>query len=345
MIRTNWIPAFAGMTKGTMKKILAGLFGLTLAILLAPSAHAMTISPPNYDYTSVNRGDVIMDVIKVYNDNKDASITLYPFLQNFTFKAGDEEGGTPVFYDPQTDPYGTAMAKWIKVDTKPLVIAPGARAMVPFSINIPADASPGGHFGTVVFATQPPDDPGVVTIGSQVGVLIMMRVNGDIKEAGSITEFGFAKPKPWYNYLPVDFFVRFENSGNVHLRPTGNLFITDMTGRQVASIMINPEFRSILPKSIRKFTFNWTKKEGGEKQSALWNEWHNFAIGRHKAQLVMLYGTENKMVSGNLAFYVWPWRLICIALGILLLILFIFTIGKNSFERAVIKKYERKHRN
>jgi hypothetical protein len=329
-----------------MKKILAGLFGLMTAVLLAPvGAHAMTISPPNYDYTSVNRGDVIMDVIKISNEGKDVSMTLYPYVANFTFKQGDEEGGTPVFYDAQTDPYGTAMAKWIKLDTKPIVIKPGARAMVPFSINVPADASPGGHYGTVVFADQPPDDKGVVTIGSQEGVLIMMRINGDVKEAGGITEFGFAKPKPWYNFLPVSFFVRFENTGNVHLRPTGNLFITDLTGRQVASVVVNPEFRSVLPKSIRKFSFNWTKQEGGATQSALWNEWHNFAIGRHKAQLVLLYGNDNKMVTGELAFYVWPWRLICIALGILLLIIFLFTIGKNSFERSIIRKYERKQHN
>lgn len=327
-----------------MKKMLTGLFGLMLAVLLAPvGADAMTISPPNYDYTSVNKGDVIMDVIKVYNDNTNSTITLYPFVANFTFKKGDEEGGTPEFYDAAIDPYGTAMAKWVKLDTSPLVIKPGERAMVPFSINVPANASPGGHFGTVVFANQPPDDKGVVTIGSQVGVLMMMRIEGDIKEVGNITEFGFSKPKPWYNFLPVNFFIRFENRGNVHLRPTGNVFITDMTGRQVASIAVNSEFRAILPNSIRKFSFNWMKTNG-ENHSALWNEWHNFAIGRHKATLVLLYGSDNKMVTGDLAFYVWPWRLILIAIGILLSIFFILTIGKRSWERAIIRSYERRSR-
>jgi hypothetical protein len=328
-----------------MKKMLAGLFGLMLATALVPAgADAMTISPPNYDYTEVNKGDVIMDVIKVYNDNPNATVTLYPFVANFTFKKGDEEGGTPEFYDAKTDPYGTAMGTWVKVDTTPMVIKPGERAMVPFSINVPANATPGGHFGAIVFANQPPDDKGVVTIGSQIGVLMMMRVAGDVKEVGAIAEFGFAKPKPWYNFLPVDFFVRFENRGNVHLRPTGNIFIRDMSGRQVAALDVNADFRSILPNSIRKFNASWLKQKGGEGQSALWNEWHNFAIGRHKAQLVLLYGTDNKMVTSEVAFYVWPWRLILIAVGILALIILMLTVGKNSWERAVIRKYERRAR-
>lgn len=328
-----------------MKKMIAGLFGLMVAVLLAPAgAHAMTVSPPIYDYTSVNPGDVIMDVIKIYNDSPTQAVTFYPYVANFTFSADEDAGGTPVLYDAQTDPYGTAMAKWFKTDLRPIVVGPGARAMVPFSINVPADATPGGHFGSIVFANQPPDQKGVVSIGAQVGVLMIMRVSGAVTEAGGIAEFGFANPKPWYNFLPVNFFVRFENSGNVHLKPAGSILISDLTGRQVASLAVNAENRNVLPKSIRKFKAGWTKDAGGEKQSALWNEWHNFAIGQHKARLVMQYGSENKTVSKELTFFVWPWRLICIALGILLLIIFIFSIGKRSFERAIIRKYERMRR-
>lgn len=326
-----------------MKKLFGYLFSVALGLVLLPlGALAMTVSPPNYDYTSVNRGDVLMDVIKLSNEGNEP-VTIYPMVRNFTFKQGDETSGTPSFYDMQKDPYGTALGTWVKIDTKPITVGAGQKYNIPFTINIPNDASPGGHFGAVLFATQPPDDKGVVTIGSQVGVLIMMRVNGDVKEVGSIAEFGFSHPKPWYNFLPVDFFVRFENSGNVHLRPTGNVFIFDWTGRQVAAVPVNADFKSVLPQSIRRYEFSWSKNDG-QAHSALWNEWNNFAIGKHKAQLVLTYGVGNKTVSGEVSFYVWPWRLMSIALGILLLVIFMLTIGKKSYEKSVIRKYERRRR-
>jgi hypothetical protein len=54
------------------------------------SAHAMTISPPDFNIT-VNPGDVIRDVLHVYNEDP-FPVTLKPSLLNFTFSPGDETG-------------------------------------------------------------------------------------------------------------------------------------------------------------------------------------------------------------------------------------------------------------
>lgn len=323
-----------------MRKVFVSLLGAALGLLILPVAsHAMTVSPPNYDYTSVNRGDVIMDVIKLTNEG-DTELTVYPQVKNFTFTEGDEGSGTPRFYDADKDPYGTAIGRWVKMELNPITLPPGGRTNVPFAINVPGDANPGGHFGGVIFATQPPNEVNAVNIGGQIGVLMMMRVEGDVKEAGVISEFGLKKPLPWYNYLPVDLFVRFENNGNVHLRPVGNVFVRDMTGRQVASLVVNENFRAALPGSIRRYDLSWAKTEGGENKSGIWNEWNNFAFGKHTARLVLLYGADNKMLTSEVSFYVWPWRLMTICAGALLVLLFLLTVGKRAWERSIIRRYE-----
>jgi hypothetical protein len=326
-----------------MRKISGSFIALAIAafaVVLPVAADAVTVSPPYYDYTSVNKGDTLIDVIKIFNDGN-ADMTLYPIVSNFTYKEGDETTGTPDWYDAGKDPFGTALASWVTVDTDPIYVKAGERFNLPFSLNVPENASPGGHFGGILLSTQPPDDKGVVAIGSQVGVLILMRVEGDVKEEARIAEFGFSDPQPWYNHLPVGFFVRFENSGNIHLRPTGNMFITDWTGRQVGAVPVNDSFRSVLPQSIRRFSFEWVKDASGGNSSALYREWSNFAIGRHTANLVLAYGTDNKLVTATAAFYVWPWRIMLIAVGILAFIILFLTVGKSAWEKSVIRKYER----
>jgi hypothetical protein len=324
-----------------MKRLYGTIFGLALALLILPrGADAVTISPPYFDY-SLNPGDTVLDVIKVYNEDP-YPITLYPQLMNFTATEG-EEGGTPSFYPAGEDPYGTALAPWITVDTdEPFTIQPNERANIPFAINVPKDgAQPGGHFGAVVLSTTPPEQKGgEVGIGQQIASLILVRVSGEVREIGAIAEFGFADKQVWYNYLPVDFFLRFENSGNTHLRPAGNLFIKNWYGRQVAAIKVNPEFGGVLPNSIRRFTFGWKHIVNPDGTSDLWREWHNFALGKYTATLVVNYGSTNQILSDVRTFYVWPWRLMLIFGAVIAIVLILFWVLKAMYDRAVIKKYE-----
>jgi hypothetical protein len=83
------------------------------------------------------------------------------------------------------------------------------------------------------------------------------------------------------------------------------------------------------------------KKAGVQDRSSLYQEWSNFAIGRHTANLVLAYGTDNKLVTSQVAFYVWPWRIMAIIAGILFAIIFFLTVGKRSYEKSVIRRYER----
>ncbi|MDD5252218.1 MAG: hypothetical protein PHT12_06350, partial [Patescibacteria group bacterium] len=303
--------------KKRLALVLVGLFAA--AFCLSRGAEAMTISPPFVDF-SLNPGDTVVDTLKIYNEQPNA-ITVYPILQNF--EAGTEELGEPVFYDAKENRNGQALAPWITVDPAPITLEPQQRFSLPFTINIPKEnAQPGGHYGALILSTTPPDQQGgAIGLHPEIGELILVRVSGDVKEIGGIAEFGFSKPKVWYNYKPVDFFLRFENNGNTHLRPVGNLFITNMFGRQVTSIEVNDGFKSVMPHSIRRFNFTWGDKPS-DTATELNKEWSGFGFGKYKAQLALNYGqTTNQIVTEERVFYIWPWRLMLIGGGGLVILL------------------------
>ncbi len=332
--------------KHKLKIFLLGPAMLLGLFLLPSNASALTISPAFIDQ-SLNPGDAVIQTMILFNETA-TPLTLYPQTANFT--AGDEETGSPKFYDANEDPYGTALAKWITLETgdTPIELQPQQRISLVYTINVPMDVQPGGHFGALILGTQPPGvkDTGI-GIEHQIGQLIFVRVSGDIKEQASLAEFGFKNPKVWYNTRPVEFFVRFENSGNTHLRPTGNLFVKNWWGKQVASVVINGDFKSVLPHSIRRFEFAWGGTGGAIKKEdlglieGLVQEWQNFAIGKYKANLVLTYGAESKVISDEREFTVWPWRLMCAGGVVLLLVLLFFALLMKLNNLAVIRRYER----
>jgi hypothetical protein len=314
--------------------------GITLSALFggAPKADALTLSPPTFEAT-VNPGDTEFGVIKLYNEDV-FTVTFYPLVRNFTFT---DESGTPQFYPATEERDGTGLGKWLTISSlEPITLEPQARANISYSINVPRDAQPGGHYGGVLFSTQPPDEnQSGVGVGAQVGALFLVRVSGEAKEAASIAEYGFANPRPWHNTLPIDLFLRFENSGNVHLRPTGNVFVKNMLGQQVASIRVNESFGGVLPHSIRRFTFGWKKAGIDPTAPAIINEWKNFGFGRYTATLVLNYGSTNKIISQDLVFYVWPWRLMLVfGIGGILL-LTILWLMKRRYDRGIIAKFQK----
>ncbi len=317
------------------------LLGLSL---LPAGASALTISPAFTDQ-SLNPGDTLVETLKIYNEDA-FPITLYPQATNFT--AGEDESGTPRFYDANEDPYGTALAKWINLDVKEITVQPQERVSLVYTINVPRDVQPGGHFGALILGTTPSDvSSGGVGVEQQIGELILIRVSGELKEQASVAEFGFKNPKVWYNTLPVDFFLRFENSGNTHLRPTGNLFIKNWWGKQVAAVVVNGDFKSVLPHSIRRFEFSWGDPAAADAGANLGfvegmaREWKNFAFGKYKASLVLTYGAENKIIADEREFTVWPWRLMICGGVVLLLVLLFFALLMKLNNMAVIRKYER----
>lgn len=325
-----------------MKKTFTTILGLAMfAFLLLPAgASAVTVTPPQFPDFLLNPGDSAVGVIGVTNEGSTTEV-FYPVKMNFS--ADQLEGGTPQFYSPDEDRMGQGLAQWITVSAEPIVLEPGERTDVTFVINVPEEnVQPGGHYGAIMISSSPPDEEGgMVGVASQLATLIMVRVSGDVREVGSISEFSFKEPKVWYNHLPIDFILRFENAGNTHLRPTGNLIVTNWLGNKTTSIKVNEDFKSVLPMSVRKYEFGWHKGPLNDEMSGLNREWHNFGLGKYKAQLILNYGSTNQIIVDEREFYVWPWRLMILAGIGLLTILVLLTIMKHSYDKSLMRKYEK----
>ncbi len=331
------------------KKIILTTLLALLAVFgaAAHSARAMTISPPDFNLT-VNPGDVIKDVLHLYNEDPYA-ITLRPKLLNFTFRPGDETSGSPDFYPADEIKNGHELASWVMLeDDRAFTIASGQSLNIPFTITVPKDAEPGGHFGAIHVGTlQETAVPGSPQIGvmAAASALVFVRVNGDIRDDLSVESF-FAS-KAAYAHLPADFTLRLANNGTTHVIPVGNIFITDMFGRQAASLEVNGEdLRRILPGSIRRFDESWMRKRLPKSASEFVQQWRNFAIGRYTATLVVNYGDagQQKLLSAATTFWVFPWMAILSLLLALSLIFLVARLLAKRYERNVISRYESRKR-
>jgi hypothetical protein len=314
---------------------LAGFIFLFSTVITPLTAKAATISPPFFDY-SLNPGDTVSDVIKVYNETS-LSTTLYPIAVNFT--SGEDENGVPSFYPQGQNDDGSALAQWISYSKDPITLEPGQRGNISFSITVPSNGQPGGHYGGIILSSAPPEEQaGTIGVGSQLASIMLLRVSGDVIEQGSIEEFGFGDGKTVYSHLPVGFYLRFKNEGTTHLRPAGNTFIKNMFGMQSASIEINPEFGGVLPNSIRKYSFMWSKTGVDSNSSELMNELRNFGFGRYRASVILNYGKDNKHALAERTFWVLPWMLMIIGFIVLVILWFMLKL----YNRSVVKTYERK---
>jgi hypothetical protein len=311
-----------------------------MALLLIPSggANAITVSPVLFDFeiaTGVNRQDKVL----LINDTGERE-TFSLLVENFV--ASGEEGAQE--YIREEEP--TDLASWVFVDQPTVTLDPGEMAEFPFIVSVPEDAEPGGHYATIFFSRGGREGSASgVGVTEQVGVLLLVRVPGDIREQANVESFRVVNG-PVLNRLPAEFELRIRNTGSVHIRPKGTLVVHNLLGSVVARLPANPKKSAILPNSIRKIDSGWVKTVDIPK-GGFWtevkNEWRNFAIGRYTASIDVKYGSQSTQLPGQgVNFWVIPWRLLLLALGALIVLIALIKGYNALLVRAAMKKSRKK---
>jgi hypothetical protein len=283
------------------------------------AASALTLAPPSFDLSLDPGGAPVVRTIKLMNDAPQP-VTVYPDVLNFTFKEGDESSGLPVFYPAGETKTGRELAPWMNISKKPITLLSGERVSIDVTVTAPKDGQPGSHFGAVIFKDAPASAEGGVGLVSGAGVLLLARVSGNVVESLRISQFGGGATV--YSHLPIDFKLRVENAGTAHLRPFGEIRVTNVFGRQVAALAVNEGgTKSVLPGSARRFEVSWARQKLAEGASEYARQWQHFAFGRYKATLLLHYGESTQTVGAGDAFWVVPWMaLLTIFGGAMLLI-------------------------
>jgi hypothetical protein len=323
-----------------MKKILlpfivatVGLSSVWLGTLLAaepqptpeatPGAgQALEIAPPVINLKA-NPGQSITTQISIRGVSNEPLLVTGQ-VNDFT-AAGED--GTPkiLLEDDEANPY--SLRSWIN-PLPELLLEPKKVENMTITINVPANAAPGGYYGVVRFTGTPPElkDTGV-SLSASLGSLLFIRVNGNAKEGLDVEEFSANQGggAGWlFESTPINFLERLKNTGNTHLQPAGQITITDMFGQKVATVNVNLPPRNILPQSTRKFEQPLDSTVIGNKM----------LFGRYTADLRLTYGDKQQVVTSSLTFWVIPWRLIAIAIAVL--------VGGFFLLRFLIRRYNQR---
>jgi hypothetical protein len=301
----------------TVASIIAVVGFVVLAIkpVIAQSGReiSISISPPVFEL-SANPGEKIKNEIKVTNlSDKDLQI----FVDKRNFTALGEEGGVNLTEEGE-DETSYSLASWISVDRDKAAIKSKDTRIFKFTIDVPANAEPGGHFGSLVFKTQAQAQEGRTgaAIGQEVGALLLVKIAGDIKEEANVASF--KAQSGLYEKGPVTFETRTENTGNVHLKPRGTITITNMFGGEVATVQLDE--RNVLPGAIRKVETQWNDD--------------SFRIGRYTATVSMVYGSDGTIVNGSTSFIIFPYKLVLIILAVLAALAYVGYRYKDRFREA-----------
>ncbi|HMS23384.1 MAG TPA: DUF916 domain-containing protein [Candidatus Saccharibacteria bacterium] len=281
----------------------------------------LEISPPLVELKT-DPGKTVQAKIRIRNVTNQ---TLVVRSEVNDFTAAGEDGQPRLLLDgTEKSPY--SLKEWITTIPEVTLKSKEQKPAI-ITLQVPNYASPGGHYGVVRFTGTPAGVEGTgVSLSASIGALILVNVSGDVKEEATIAEIFTAqdnKKRGFFEYGPITLFQRIENTGNVHVKPSGTIRVINMFGQETASFSLNDNGGNILPSSVRKFEQQLNQK---------------MLFGRYKLQADVVYGEDNKIISGSTTFWVIPYKLIIMALAGIILIFFVI----KRYNKIIVKRAQSK---
>lgn len=321
---------FGGLAIGSA--VVAVGFISVPTILHAESGQAFSISPPLIELKA-DPGQTVTASIKLTNISQSPLVMQ---AQANDFAAKDETGDPNIIFEnSETDL--SLIHNWVSLP-QAFTMASKEVRMINFPINVPKDAEPGGHYVVIRFTGSPPGLEGSgVALSASIGSLVLLRVSGTVEQRASLASFysattGLAETS-FFETGPITFVERIKNDGNIHIKPTGIVQVTDMFGRLINNLPVNTTSAdsktssgSILPHSVRRFTQELTK---------------TWMFGRYTAVLSLTYGDPAQTITQTTVFWVIPYTLIgAVLLGLALLFLAL-RWGIKRYNQYIIKRSRR----
>jgi len=227
--------------------------------------------------------------------------------------------------DPQVK---KVIQEWVKVEVDSFSLEQGDRITFDVTVKVPSTANIPSCYAVIEIGTKGNKTKGKdkVKVVSQISIPLYVEIEG-VKaiKRGRLAEL--FTDKLIYSKGPVRITNVFENQGNVHLQPKGEVSIYNLTGAKVAQIPLKP--RTVLPHS-------------SITQEAVWNE--KWLLGRYTVVSKFFYADNhgNHKATKVTVFYTFPWQialLIALPLGVThYLIAELTSIYKINFTIGIGKK-------
>jgi len=235
-----------------------------------------------YLNVTASPGEHLTRSFKFWNGT-DAFLPLH--LEAADFAAQGEEGQIAV--DGEEDA-ANSLRTWVKPAIPDLYVAPKQEITLDFTIDVPTNADPGSHWGTLLSVTSPQSTGTGVGVQERLGFIIYVRVLGEARE--TLTLESLSLPR-FAESPPIALEARFKNEGTVHEAPLGDIEVRNMFGWLVATATL--PVRNVLPGAIRKSDIS----VGG----GVW-------FGRYTVLLHATYGDAGSALSAERTIWVVPWR-------------------------------------
>jgi hypothetical protein len=234
----------------------------------------------------------------------------------------DESGQAKFLATDATSNPAYSLSSWIDIVQQPsFTIPPREQTVLIFSITAPQEAVPGTHYGGLLFSTHPQAQTlAGAEVTQKVGVIIIARF-GHGRESGNITQM-----LPEQGSDSFKFLLSFYNDGNVHLKPKGDINITDIFGNQVGSVPVNPDAQIVLPDNQKIFESSW--KPG-------------WRFGRYKATAILYFGNPKLEARANVVIWIIPIKQIAILLAVLSILGYLLVRGLRRYNRYILKEARR----
>ncbi|MFG1886204.1 WxL protein peptidoglycan domain-containing protein [Micromonospora sp. NPDC049102] len=165
----------------------------------------------SYSY-NVNPGGTVEDAMVVANRGP-APLTLAVYAADgFTTDAGQLDLLT-------RDKKSVAVGAWVKPSAGSVVIQPGRTAQVPFTVAVPANATPGDHVGGILTTLTQADQAEGINVDRRLGIRITLRVGGELKPNLAVENLHVAYDGPANPLAKGDATVSYtiHNTGNAAL--------------------------------------------------------------------------------------------------------------------------------
>jgi hypothetical protein len=148
-----------------------------------------------------------------------------------------------------TQKYG--LASWLVLAADTVVLQPGESRSVTVTIDNRSSLQPGGHYGAVAAAVTSLDESPDNHVAINQQLLSLLLVNKVGGEKYDLKLVGLEQNGNWL-HLPSTIKLRFQNPGNVHVIPRGEVKLKSPSGKVVARGVINSESAFVLPETFRE---------------------------------------------------------------------------------------------
>jgi hypothetical protein len=269
--------------------------------LKAADTQGIQISPTTYNY-EIKPGESQSG--KIILKNLNSNILNYVIEVEGFSKASDE--GAPSFAIDSSAGCISSVSSWFFFKDEKGQIPAGQQREIPFTVSVPKDAEPGGHYAAI-FAKEVKEaakGKSQLGISSRVGTLILIAVPGDVKMGAEITEF--KTPRFVWNGS-ISFAMKVKNTGTVHYDSVGSVKIKSLVSKESKFELAT---HTILPQNSRNYEKNWTKK---------------YPFGYYKITPIATDGNKQEISASTVTVIAIP--LVIVIPILVLLILIILTIS------------------